>query len=133
MTSEDIMEICADHPKQQQMFHLAKMLGEDIHPYYFNFFEDLKPTPFNHDGGDPETDINWDKYNFFIELDRPAGVPYPAISVTIDDEGLLDVCDMSAAIDDRLMGEEAENVAIWHRGLRSEDVMEIIEKHFEGR
>lgn len=78
---ESRLEVCADHPKQQNIFFLEKMLLEAGFPYYFNFWDDLRPTPYNQEGGDPEKDIDWDNYHFIIELEHGAGMPFPLMSI----------------------------------------------------
>lgn len=133
MMSENFMEICGEHEQQQQMFHLVQMLSDAGYPFYFNFLEDLAPDPFRQDGGDPETDIDWDEYNFFVELERGAGAEYPLLSVSIDDDGLLNLVDMRASAENNLTGDAAEDAAIWHKGITSEEAMDFIEKFFNER
>jgi hypothetical protein len=124
-------EVCRNHPRQQQIFHLEKMLLEAGYPYYFNFWEELRPTPFEQNGRNPETSIDWDTFNFLIEIGRQVGTGYAQISVTFDHDGngeLLEILDMREV-------EGWSNPSIsdgeLHAGLTSEQAMEIIEKFFE--
>lgn len=125
------MEVCQNHPERSEMFWLEQMLIKAGHPYFFNFWEDLKPTPFNQDGGDPEKDIHWDTYNFLIEVGQPAGPGLAQISVCFSTEGdskLLELLDMRPA-------EGKENPTAddgeLHSGITAEAAMEIIEKFFK--
>lgn len=126
---ESRMEVCASHPKQQQIFHLEKMLLEAGFPYYFNFWEELRPTPFNQEGNDPES-IDWDNYHFCIEFERGAGMEYPLMSVEIDSEGLLFITDMRPAAAQNIPASEIDRVSENYTGLTSEQAMEIIEEFF---
>ena len=126
----DRMEACANHPEKQQIFHLEKMLIEAGYPYYFNFWEDLRPVFGGEEPGDPES-IDWDKYNFLIEVGQLAGYGYAQISVCFNQEGdrtLLELLDMRPA-----EGREWATAkdGILHRDLTSEGCMEIIENFFE--
>lgn len=123
------IEVCANHPKQQQIFHLEKMLLEAGFPYYFNFWEELRPTPFNQEGLDPES-IDWDNYHFCIEFERGAGMEYPLMSVEIDSEGLLFITDMRPAAAQNIPASEIDRVSESYNGLTSEQAMEIIEEFF---
>lgn len=116
--AEARMEVCHNHPERQQIFHLEKMLIEAGYPYYFNFWEDLRPTPFNQDGGDPEKDIDWDAYNFLIEVGSGAGDDYAAIAVTFsrDNKTLLEVVEENRTRYDNYTSEQA---------------MELIEGYFQ--
>ena len=116
--AESRMEVCRNHPERQQIFHLEKMLIEAGYPYYFNFWEDLRPTPFNQDGGDPEKDIDWNAYNFLIEVGRGAGDDYAAIAVTFsrDNKTLLEVVEKNRTRYDNYTSEQA---------------MELIEGYFQ--
>jgi hypothetical protein len=129
--AEERMEVCSGHPERQQIFHLEKMLLEAGYPYYFNFWEELRPTPFRQEGGDPEKDIDWEHYNFLIEVGRQAGYGYSQISVCFDKSGdgtLLELLDMRPA--EGKKNPTAEDGEL-HSGLTSEQAMEIIEKFFE--
>lgn len=118
---EERMYVCRNHPKQQQIFHLEKMLIEAGYPYFFNFWEDLRPV-FGEPEKDPEG-IDWNSYKFLIEVGRPAGYGLSEISVCFNQEGdrtLLELLDMRPAAGGEL-----------YRDLTSEGAMEIIEKFFK--
>lgn len=125
-------EVCKNHPKQQEIFKLEQLLIEAGYPYYFNVWEDLRPTPFDQDGGNPETDINWDEYNFLIEVGRPSGYGYSEISVGLSsgmDHTLLELLDMRpAAGKENPTLEDGE----LHIDLTAEMALGIIEKFFNG-
>lgn len=125
------MEACKNHPERQQIFYLEKMLLEADYPYFFNFWEELRPTPFNHDGGDPEKDIDWDKFNFHIEIGQPAGYGLSELSICFNTKGdpeLLELLDMRKAI-------HKENPTAMdgelYQGLTAEQAMEFIERYFK--
>lgn len=128
---ESRLEVCAGHPKQQNIFFLEKMLLEAGFPYYFNFWEDLRPTPFNQEDGEPENDIDWDNYHFIIELEYGAGMPYPLMSIELDSEGLLVLMDAREAAEAKTAPENLNDVAVFYEGLTPEQAMEIIEKFFD--
>ena len=123
------IEVCRNHPKQAEIFWLEQMLIEAGYPYFFNFWEDLRPVFGGEPDGDPES-INWDTYGFLIEIGRPAGYGYAEISVCLDRDGsgLLELLDMRAAADkESPTAEDGER----HRGLTAEAAREIIENFFE--
>lgn len=125
--------VCEGHPKQQNIFFLEKMLLEAGYPYFFNFWEELRPTPFDHDGGDPEKDIDWETYHFCIELEHPAFMPYPLMSIEMDADGLLLITDMRPAAEAEVPASDIDRVAVSHPGLNPEQAMEIIKDFFETR
>ena len=125
------MEACKNHPEKSEIFWLEQMLIEAGYPYFFNFWEDLRPTSFEQDGGNPEKDIDWNTYKFLIEVGEPAGHGLSQISVCLNTEGdskLLELLDMRPA-------EGKENVTATdgelHSGITAEEAMEIIKKFFE--
>lgn len=125
----ELMSYTENHPEQEQIFYLAKMITEAGYPFYFNFLDDLRPTPFNQDGGNPEADIIWDEYKFLIEVGRPAGAALSEISITFNQEGdktLLELLDMRNAPE----GAAAEAGELT-RDMKAEECMEIIERYFE--
>lgn len=124
------MDACRNHPERRQIFCLEKMLIEAGYPYFFNFWEELRPTPFN-DAGDPEKDINWDSYPFLIEVGPPAGYALSMISVCFNQKGdpkLLELLDMRPAGDKK--NPTAEDGEL-HADMTAEDCMGIIGKFFE--
>ena len=128
---ESRLEVCAGHPNQQNIFFLEKMLMEAGFPYYFNFWEDLRPTPFNQEDREPENDIDWDNYHFIIELEHGAGMLYPLMSIELDSEGLLVLMDAREAAEAKTAAENLNDVAVFYEGLTPEQAMEIIEKFFD--
>lgn len=128
LNAEEKMEACAAHPEKQQIFALEKMLSEAGYPYFFNYREDLRPTPFGQK--DPGS-IDWDSYNFLIEVGRLAGYDLAQISVTFstgNDKKLLELLDMRPAGDKENATAEDGTLTI---DLTAEGCMEIIEKFFE--
>lgn len=128
-TAEKKMEACSLHPEKQQIFYLEKMLDEAGFPYYFNFREDLRPI-VGKDEGDPES-IDWDSYNFLIEVGRLAGYDLAQISITFStggDNTLLELLDMRAAGDKEDATAEDGELSV---NLTAEDCMKIIEKFFD--
>lgn len=128
---KDLMELCERHPEKEQIFYLAKMLQEAGYPFYFNFLEDLRPTPMDHDGRDPEADIDWDSYKFLIEVGHLAGDELAQLSICFNSEGddeLLELLDMRPA--DGKPDAKAEDGELT-RDLTAEAIMEIIEKFFD--
>lgn len=60
--------VLKNHPDKKIIFELATRL-EGTFPYWFNYLDDIKPTPFNHDGEDLENLIKWETYPFQIIID----------------------------------------------------------------
>lgn len=127
--AEERFEVCRNHPEKGSIFYLEKMLLEAGYPYFFNFWEDLRGR-FGEPDKDPES-IDWNEYNFLIEVGRPAGCGIAEISVcfnTRGDKKLLELLDMRGAMDkENPTAEDGE----LHCGLTAEAAMEIIEKYFE--
>lgn len=125
------MEVCQGHPEKAEIFWLEQMLIKADYPYYFNFWEELKPTPFNQDGGNPEKDIDWDTYDFLIEVSKPAGDGFAQIIVCFDtksDPKLLKIVGTKLAA-----GKESQTAAdsLIYYELTAEQAMEIIGKFFK--
>lgn len=68
--AEERYSVCLNHPERQEIFKLETLLIEASYPYYFNFWEDLRPVFGGSEDGDPES-IDWDTYNFMIEVCVP--------------------------------------------------------------
>lgn len=125
---EERFEVCRNHPEKEAIFYLEKMLIEAGYPYYFNFWEDLRGR-FGEPDKDPES-IDWNEYNFLIEIGRPAGCGVSEISVCFNTKGdkkLLELLDMRKVIDDIYANAEDGEL---YCGLLAEQAMEIIEKYF---
>lgn len=125
------MEVCQGHPEKAEIFWLEQMLIKAGYPYYFNFWEELKPTPFNQDGGKPEKDIDWNTYKFLIEVDKTTEDGIAQIIVCFNTKGdpkLLEIVETKLAA-----GKEsptAEDSLVFYE-LSAEQAMEIIEKFFK--
>ncbi len=124
------MNACKNHPEKQQIFYLEKLIGEAGYPYFFNFWEDLRPVFGGEKDGDPES-IDWNSYNFLIELGHPVGFGLAQISVCFNQAGdrkLLELLDMRKA-------EGKENPTAkdgeLYVDMTAEDCMEIINKFFD--
>ena len=129
LTAEERMEECAAHPEKEQIFALEKMLSEAGYPFYFNYRQDLRPTPLGQ--MDPGA-IDWDSYGFLIEVGRLAGYDLAEISVTFstgNNKKLLELLDMRPAKDKPDAKAEDGELTV---DLTAEQCMEIIEKFFEG-
>lgn len=128
---EERMKACKNHPERKEMFLLESLLIESGKPYFFNFWEEIKPDPFNKDGGDIETDIDWDKCNFLIEIGAPVGFGLSEMSVCFNTQGdpkLLELLDMRPAADKQ--NPTADDGEL-HCGLTAEQAMEFIKDFFE--
>ena len=120
------MEVCQKHPDKAEIFWLEQMLIKAGYPYYFNFWEDLRPVFGGEEDGDPES-IDWNTYKFLIEVGRPADSEVSPISVCFSRQGdqkLLELLYIGPAAG----GEPVERLDF---GLSAEAAMEIIEKFFE--
>ena len=126
--AEEKMAACADHPERREIFELERLLDESDYPYYFNYREDLRPTPF---GQMPDDAINWDSYIFLIEVGRLAGKDLAELSITFSTSGdneKLELLDMRCA-------REIENPSAkdgeMSYGLTAETCFEIIKSYYE--
>lgn len=122
--SEQRYAVCLNHPKQQEIFKLEKLLLEGgTRSYYFNFWEDLQPFFGGDSDGDPES-IDWETYPFEIDVDQyTKDGPVPLFSVKLsagEDPALLDLWNLSPSADKELQ-----------KGLKAEQVVEIIENFFK--
>lgn len=121
------MEVCQRHPERAEIFWLEQMLIKAGYPYYFNFWEDLRPVFGGEPDGDPES-IDWNTYNFLIEIGRPAGAAFPMISIVPAlEENRLNLFDMTAADKQQLRPDVCED----HLKLSAEEAMEMIETYFK--
>ena len=128
--SDERYAVCRNHPEKEQIFYLEKLIGDAGYPYFFNFWEDLRPV-FGEPEGDPEKDINWDTYKFLIQVGQPAGYGLSQISVSFNAQGdpkLLELLDMRPA--EGKKNPTAEDGEL-HFGLTAEQVMKIIEEFFK--
>lgn len=121
--SEQRYAVCLNHPKQQEIFKLEKLLMEAGRPHYFNFWEDMQPAFGGEPDEDPES-IDWENYPFEIDVDQhtPDG-PVPLFSVMLsagEDPALLDLWNLSPVAEQELQ-----------KGLKAEQVIEIIENFFK--
>lgn len=90
---------CRNHPEKREIFLLEKLLIEAGYPYFFNLWEDLRPTPFDQEEKDPETAIDWERYNFTILMEDFTDWPRPIIAVYFSvDKKLLTVEDVEKGI-----------------------------------
>lgn len=121
--AEERYAVCLEHPKQQEIFKLEKLLIEAGRPYYFNFWEDLQPAF----GGEPEPDpesIDWGKYRFEIDVEQHTkDGPVPCFMVELstgEDPTLLDLWNLHPDAEQDLL-----------KGLKADQVVEIIENFFK--
>ena len=124
------MESCKNHPEKQQIFYLEKMLDEAGYPYFFNFREDMQPAFGGEADGDPES-IEWDSYNFLIEVGQLAGYDLAQLSICFNRNGdgrLLELLDMRPA--ENRKNPTAKDGELY-TSMTAEECMEIIEKFFE--
>ena len=116
------------HPEREEIFKLEELLINEDMPMFFNLREDLRPTPFGEMSAD---DINWEEYNFLIEVGRLAGYNLAELSITFStgkDKTKLEVLDMRGAKDNPEAKAEDGELTV---DLTAEEAMEIIEKFFE--
>lgn len=127
---EERMKACSKHPDKKEIFKLESLLLKAGFPYFFNIWEDLRPV-FGQPEGNPETDIDWNTYNFLIEVGGSVACGYSGMSVCFNTEGdreLLELLDMRQAA-----GKEnpTEADGKLYRDLTAEQAMEILKKYFD--
>lgn len=126
----DRIKVCEKHPERKAIFELEQLLSEAGVPYFFNFWEDLRPTPFNPEL-DPES-INWDNYGFLLTVGEPVNFDLAAISVTFNTDGdskTLELLDMTEAA--KRSETPCAHEGTLYRGLDARSAAEII-KHVYG-
>lgn len=127
-------QACKNHPEKEEIFKLESLLLKAGIPYYFNVWEDLRPTPFDVYEPDrtPEDIIDWDEYNFLIELGDRVGKGLTMMSVSFNRHGdrtLLELLDMRFAEDDK--EELTAEDGILYVDLKAEKALEIIQEFFK--
>lgn len=126
--AEERFAVCQNHPEQQEIFKLEKLLIESGRPYYFNFWEDLRAVFGGAEDGDPES-IDWNSYDFLIEVPSDAqmnnGAKIVIVRFSKDVKNLLEVWSCSHIGNDELT---PKNISV---NASADEVMEIIEKFFE--
>lgn len=127
-TMRDIMCLCEKHPEKEQIFSLVKMLTEAGHPFHFNFYEDLKPTPFGQEG-DPEKDIDWEQYQFLIQIGEPVEPGLSEISVCFNRDPEFDMKLLELAY----ARKDPKDEVVLYYGLTAEEAMEYIEHFFKAK
>lgn len=91
----EILNMVKDkHPEKQLIFKLARALDEELLPYYFNFDDEVKPTPFNLEGNNPES-IDWANYPFRIEIILRDRKSLSVIFNHGERKDLLELCDLN--------------------------------------
>lgn len=123
-------QACKNHPEKEEIFKLESLLLKAGIPYYFNVWDDLRPTPFNAEQ-EPDEIIDWDKYNFLIELGDRVGRGLSMMSVSFNHQGdstLLELLDMRFAEDKE---ELTAADGILYVDLKSEKALEIIQEFFK--
>ena len=125
------MDVCLNHPEKAEIFWLEQMLIKAGYPYHFNFWDELKAVFGGGADGDPEKDIDWNTYNFLIQIGEPVGNRLTEISVCFSSQGdgkLLEVLDMREAAGDQNPNVDDGKLV---SGLSAEQAMEIIEEFFK--
>lgn len=117
------------HPEKIEIFRLEAGLLEAGFPYFFNLWDDMRPTPFKDEPGDPDSDINWELYEFHIEVGQAAGYALAQISVVFDKDhpGRLELLDMTGA---EGINATAEDGTLY-KDLSAEDCLRRIVKYFD--
>lgn len=121
--AEERYSVCLNHPEKQEIFKLETLLIEAGYPYYFNFWEDLRPVFGGSEDGDPES-IDWNTYEFRIEVaNNPQinkGDKIVVVGFSKDEKNLLAVWKAKHIGDDVL-----EPEGFWVNAS-AEEAMEII-------
>lgn len=89
------IEVCEKHLEKRAIFELEQILIENDVPYFFNFWDDLRPTPFGRES-DPES-IDWDTYIFRIEIGEPVADGIANLSVVFNKDGDKTLLELAVA------------------------------------
>lgn len=113
------LKVAEKHPEKLEMFKLEAELIKAGLPYFFNFWEDIRPV-FGGEKEDPER-INWDTYPFWMEIEDPEKGKTMEVCFNRDWEPTL------LNIDEIIPGKRGAT----YIGTTAEEAIEIIKKYFE--
>ncbi len=111
-----------------EMFSLVEMLEDANSPFFFNLYEDLRPTPFGQLSPD---DIDWEHYNLAVEVGRPVAVGLAEISIimsTGERKELLELLDMRPALEKPNIAELTPDDGRLTKDMTAEQCFEAIKK-----
>lgn len=95
MERETVDTIIKRHPEKKEIFELVRLIDKGCVPYWFNYDREIRPTPFNHDGEDAETYIDWNKYPFQIMIECPDTAHLSIMFNHSGDPALLELTDVN--------------------------------------
>lgn len=113
------LKVAEKHPEKLEMFKLEAELIKTGLPYFFNFWEDIRPV-FGGEEEDPER-INWDTYPFWMEIEDPETGKKIEVCFSKDEPELL-------VVDEIVPGGRGAT----YLSLTAENAIEVIKKYFEG-
>ena len=116
------LKVAEKHPERIEIFKLEALLIEAEIPYFFNFWEDIRPV-FGGEEADPES-INWDTYPFWMEIEDPA--TKKLIEVCLNKE--RDPEQATLSVNEIVPG----GIGASYIGLSASGAIEVIKKYFEG-
>ena len=111
------LKVAEKHPEKLEMFKLEALLIEAGIPYFFNFWEDVRPV-FGGEEMDPES-INWDTYPFWMEIEDQDGKKMEVCFHRDWEPTML-------GVDEIIPGE----VGASYRGLSAKEALEVIQRYF---
>lgn len=121
-------EVKREHPAQAVIFELEEKLLAAERRHFFNFRDDTRPV---FGGMDPDYSIiDFDHYNFLIEIDRrfPDEIAPGSVCLDAEHQGFLELLDMRAAL---ARGSEKAEDGILYVRLTADRCMELIKKFFD--
>ncbi len=116
------------YENHKEMFSLVEMLEEASFPFFFNLYDDLRPTPFGQLSPD---DIDWEHYGLAVEVGKPVAVGLAEISVimsTGEKKELLELLDMRPALEKPNIAELTPDDGRLTKDMTAEQCFEAIKK-----
>lgn len=119
------------YEKHKEMFLLVEMLEEASFPFFFNLYDDLRPTPFGQLSLD---DIDWEHYGLAVEVGKPVAVGLAEISIimsTGESKDLLELLDMRPALENPNITEITPDDGKLTKDMTAKQCFEVIKKYYE--
>ena len=113
------------------MFSLVEILEEASFPFFFNLYDDLRPTPFGQLSPDK---IDWEHYGLAIEVGKPVSVGMGEISIHMssgENKELLQLLDRRPMVEILNMIELKPDDGRLTKDMTAKQCFEVIKKYYE--
>lgn len=119
------------YENHKEMFSLVELLEEASFQFFFNLYDDLRPTPFGQLSPD---DIDWEHYGLAIEVGGPVAVGLAEISIimsTGESKELLELLDMRPALENPNITEITPDDGKLTKDMTAKQCFEVVKKYYE--